>query len=350
MIQVAVIGAGRWGPNLIRNFNNGGRSCVRLVVDSREERLEAVRERFPEVGLSTDPNAAFAGAHIDAVVIATPTATHAALARAALEAGKHVMVEKPLTDGTASALELCRLAEQSGRVLLVGHVFLYNPAVRWIKDRIDSGSMGRIYHLASTRTNLGPIRVDVSAAWDLAAQDIAIFNHWLGAKPISVSALGHDWINPGIQDAVFATLRYPGQVLAHLHASWLNPRKVRTITLVADRQMLTYDDLDQAEPVRLHDKRVTTDRVKTEYVDTFGGFRSIVHTGDVTIPSIRMGEPLLAECMHFLDCVEKGVPVLSDGRQGLAVVAVLEAIDQSIAHSGREEAVRGLVSERVATR
>ncbi len=348
MIQIAVIGAGHWGPNLIRNFHHQGRSCVRRVVDLSAERLQAVRERYPEALLSSDAGDAFADPSVDAVVIATPTATHAELVRSALRAGKHVLVEKPLTDGSASARELCRLAEQMGRVLLVGHVFLYNPAVRWIKDRIERGSMGRIYHLSSTRTNLGPIRVDVSAAWDLAAQDISIFNHWLGAAPISVSALGHAWINPGIADAVFATLRYPNHVLANVHASWLNPRKVRTITIVADRQMLTYDDLDLSEPIRLHDKHVT-DEVSEEYVDTFAGFRSIVHTGDVTIPSIRMGEPLLAECMHFLDCIENGTPALTDGPQGLAVVAVLEAIDRSMARGGSEEPVQSLVELEAAT-
>ena len=340
MIRVAVIGAGHWGPNLIRNFSRSARSGVRRVVDLSEARLRAVGERYPEILLSTDSSTAFADDDVDAVVIATPTATHAELVRRALLAGKHVLVEKPLTDGSDSAGELCRLAEQTGRVLLVGHVFLYNPAVQWIKDRIDRGNMGRIYHLSSTRTNLGPIRVDVSAAWDLAAQDIAIFNHWLGSVPLSVSALGHDWINPGIEDAVFATLRYPDQVLANLHASWLNPRKVRTITIVADRQMLTYDDLDQAEPIRLHDKRVTEHKVPADFVDTFAGFRSIVHSGDVTIPSIRMGEPLLAECMHFLDCIENGTSAFTDGAQGLAVIAVLEAIDRSMAQGGKEEPVR----------
>jgi predicted dehydrogenase len=349
LIQVAVLGAGHWGPNLIRNFHYRGRSCVRRVVDLDQARLRAVHERYPEVLLSTDPADVFTDDRVDAVVIATPTASHAELVRQALRAGKHVLVEKPLTDGSASAHELCRLAERAGRVLLVGHVFLYNPAVQWIKERIDSGAMGRIYHLSSTRTNLGPVRIDVNAAWDLAAQDIAIFNHWLGSPPLGVSALGHDWINPGVEDAVFATLRYPDQVLANVHASWLNPRKVRTITIVADRQMLTYDDLDQAEPVRLHDKRVTDQRVSTDFVDTFAGFRSIVHSGDVTIPSIRMGEPLLAECMHFLDCIENGTPVLTDGAQGLAVIAALEALDRSMAQGGTEEPVRSLVQLEAAT-
>lgn len=336
MIQIAVIGAGHWGPNLIRNFDNGVRSRVRWVVDSNEERLGAVRARFPGPRCSQSASEAIEDPEVDAVVVATPTVTHAALVRAALEAGKHVFVEKPLTDEGVSSREIQELAERLDRVLLVGHVFLYNPAVRWIKERIDAGELGQIHYISSARTNLGPIRLDVNVAWDLAAQDIAIFNYWLGNNPISVSAVGSAWINPGVHDAVFATLRYPGDVLAHLHVSWLNPRKVRMITVVASGEMLTYDDMNLDEPLRLYDKRVVEESVSGELVDTFGAFRSVVHNGAVTIPPIRMGEPLAKECEHFLDCVETGSPALTGGREGLAVVRALEAIDWSLEHAGQE--------------
>jgi len=333
MLEIAVIGAGHWGPNLIRNFDNRLRSRVRWIIDRDESRLEAAAKRFPDAQLGTDVEAVFADRTLDAVVVATPTDTHAALVRRALEVGLHVMVEKPLTADSVSARELSALAEEQGRVLLVGHVFVYNPAVRWVKQRMDAGELGRIYYISSARTNLGPIRTDVSASWDLAAQDIAIFNYWLDGPPISASARGHAWINPGLQDAVFATFRYPGDILVHLHVSWLNPRKVREITVVAEDKMLSYDDMDAMEPIRLFDKRVN---VEEEFVDTFSGFRSVVHTGDITIPPVRMGEPLGAECMHFLDCIENGETPNTGGPEGVEVVRALEAMDRSMSQGGKE--------------
>lgn len=334
MLEIAVIGAGHWGPNLIRNFDNGRRSRVRWIVDRDERRLEIASSRFPDAKFRTGVDEVFQDPELGAVVIATPTATHAELARRALEADLHVMVEKPLTADAASARELTALAAEKQRVLLVGHVFVYNPAVRWVKQRLDSGELGRVYYISSARTNLGPIRTDVSAAWDLAAQDLAIFNYWLGETPVSVSARGHSWINPGLQDAVFATFRYGGDILAHLHVSWLNPRKVREITIVADDKMLSYDDMDSMEPIRLFDKRVKDP--EPEFVDTFSGFRSVVHTGDITIPPVRMGEPLNEECTHFLDCIEKGEVPRTGGAEGLEVVRALEAMDRSMSQSGME--------------
>src|SRR5262245_39898440 len=234
MIEVAVVGAGHWGPNLIRNFDNHTRSRVLWIVDTDPERLRAAEARFPAATCSTDAAQALADRRVQAVVIATPTSTHAVLTRAALESGRHVFVEKPLTTESSSARALSDLAARSKLVLVVGHVFVHNPAVQWVKQRLATGELGRLYYASSSRTNLGPIRTDVNVAWDLAAQDIAIFDYWFGATPETASAQGHGWLNGGTQDAVFATLRYPGDVLVHLHVSWLNPRKVRHITLVAD--------------------------------------------------------------------------------------------------------------------
>jgi len=339
MIEVAVLGAGHWGPNLIRNFDNQTRSRVRWIVDTDPERLRAAQERFPGATCSTDVSQALADRRVTAVVIATPTSTHAALTRAALESGRHVLVEKPLTNEASSARALSELAARSGLVLVVGHVFVHNPAVQWVKERLAAGELGRLYYASSARTNLGPIRTDVNVAWDLAAQDIAIFDYWLGATPKSVSAQGHGWLNGGTQDAVFATLRYPGDVLVHLHVSWINPRKVRHITLVAEQRMLTYDDSSPEEPIRIYDKRALP-RSTDPFVDTYAAFRSQVHSGDITIPPVRMGEPLQLECMHFLDCIEDGRSPLTGGPQAVAVVETLEAIDRSMAARGREEPVR----------
>jgi predicted dehydrogenase len=227
-------------------------------------------------------------------------------------------------------------------VLLVGHVFIYNTGVLRVNELIRSGDLGRIYYIAMQRTNLGPIRMDVNAAWDLAAHDLSIANYWLGCEPLTVSAIGGTWINSGVEDAVFATLRYPQDILVNLHASWLNPRKSRDITVIGDRRMLTLDDMNLSEPIRLYDKHVTEDVVRPAFVDTFASFRASVREGDIIIPSVSMGEPLRSECDHFLECVRSGATPKTDGRLGLAVVRSLEALERSMRNHGRAEEVRAL--------
>jgi len=339
MIRVAVLGAGHWGPNLIRSFHTHEASEVAWVVDPDAGRAALVRSRYPDVRVSARVEDALADDSVDAVVIATPTSTHYALSRAALEAGKHVLVEKPITTRSEQAEELCRLAEARERVLLVGHIFLYNAAVRHVKRMLDAGELGRVYYIAMERTNLGPIRGDVNAAWDLAAHDVAIVDHWLGGSAISVSATGGNWINAGIEDAVFATLRYGDGVLVNLHASWLNPKKARQITIVGDRRMLTLDDMNLAEPIRIYDKQVTDAPSQPAYVDTFASFRASIRDGDITIPRVSAGEPLKAECEHFLECIASGKPPLTGGASGVRVVRTLEAIARSIQNHAREERV-----------
>lgn len=341
MVGVAVVGAGRWGPNLIANFERSERSRVVAVVDSDESRLGEVADRFPSVRTGTDVGAVMADGSVDAVVIATPTRSHFELARAALEHGKHVLVEKPLTHSVETSRELCAAAGRAGRVLMVGHVFVYNAAARRVKDYLIDGDLGRVYYVSMVRTNLGPIRVDVDAAWDLAAHDIALASYWLDAEPLTVSAAGGAFINSGIADVVFATLRYPGDVLVSLHASWLNPRKARDITVVGDRRMLTFDDVNPAEPLRLYDKQVTDSRSSPAFVDSIDSFRMSVHEGDITVPRVPASEPLANECEHFLDCVIDGKDPLSGGREGLAVVRALDALSRSLAEGGREIRVDG---------
>jgi predicted dehydrogenase len=259
--------------------------------------------------------------------------------KAALDAGKHVLVEKPLATDVRHGEELVALGQRAGRVLMVGHVFLYNTAVREVRRYIESGALGRLYYVSMVRTNLGPIRGDVNAAWDLASHDIAIANYWLAGEPVSATAYGGAWLNEGIEDAVFATLRYPDGVLAHLHASWLHPRKSRDITVVGDRRMLTFDDLSLTEPLRIYDKQVTETPAPPAYVDTFASFRASVRDGDITIPKITAGEPLKAECDHFLACIAAKSAPFTDAAAGLAVVRALEAIQRSLRAGGREERV-----------
>ncbi|HEY0513845.1 MAG TPA: Gfo/Idh/MocA family oxidoreductase [Thermoanaerobaculia bacterium] len=339
ILRIAVIGAGHWGPNLIRNFHNHTTSEVAWVIDRDEARLRLAESRYPGLRVSADPAVAFADPEVDAVVISTPTITHYDLASTALAAGKHALVEKPIAANVEEAEALCELAEQRGLVLMTGHVFLFNGAIRRIKEYLDQGQLGRLFYISMIRTNLGPIRMDVNAAWDLAAHDVAIANDWLGVVPLHAAAQGGSWINPGVEDAVFANLWYPDGVMVNLHVSWLSPRKVRDITVVGEKGMLTFDDMNLSEPLRLYDRQVTEQRSTPGFIDTFASFRTSIREGDIRIPKVAMSEPLKAECDHFLECVASGARPLSDGRTGAAAVRVLDAISRSIRNGGGKEAV-----------
>lgn len=341
MVRIAVVGAGHWGPNFINNFHTSKRSEVAWVVDRDQARIAAVKERFPGVRTSLQFDDVLEDSSVDAIVVATPTKTHFDLARRALESGKHVLVEKPMTDSSATSEELCEISNRVGRVLMVGHIFIFNDAAGEVKRIIESGALGRIYYVSMVRTNLGPIRIDVDASWDLATHDVSLVSHWLDAFPSSVSAVGGSWINSGIADAVFATLRYPNDVLVNLHSSWLNPRKARDITVVGEGQMLTFDDLNLMEPLRIYDKQVMGEQSEVAFVDSFASFRMSVRTGDITIPRVPTGEPLRNECESFLDCVIDGETPLSGGPEGLSVVRVLEAMARSLREGGSEIKVEG---------
>lgn len=333
MTGVAVVGAGHWGPHLIRNFNDHLASQVLWVVETDDVRRRAIGERFPAVTLTDSIDDALQDPRVDAMVIATPTRTHAELAGAALRAGKHVLVEKPLAHTIRDSRELVDLADESGLVLMVGHVFLFNPAYQAAKGLIDEGHLGRIRYVSMVRTNLGPVRVDVNAAWDLASHDISIANHWLDAQPVEVSATGGSWLNEGVHDVVFATLRYPEGQMVHIEASWLNPRKRRLTSVVGSERMLTVDDMDLNEPLRIYDKGVVESGAHS-ITDTFAGFRAQIREGEVRIPHVSTGEPLRRECEAFLDRIAGKPDTLSDGWTGLKVVAALDAIDRSMEAGG----------------
>jgi predicted dehydrogenase len=339
MIRVAVIGAGQWGPNLIRNFHNKQTSEVVWIIDRDAVRLDEVHARFPDVQTAGDSEQALRDPSVDAVVVATPTSTHYALAKEALERGKHVLVEKPLTTQVKQGLRLLELAAHQRLILMVGHVFVYNPAIRKVKEYLDAGHLGKLYYVSMVRTNFGPIRLDVNAAWDLAAHDLSIVNYLLDAEPLSVSAIGGTWINQGIEDAVFATIRYPQGVLVNLHASWLNPRKARDITVVGEKRMLTFDDMNLNEPLRFYDKQVTDPCTRPTYVDSFASFHASVRKGDITVPKVPLGEPLATQCTHFLECIVSGKRPFTGAPEGIAVVRALEAMQRSIHARGREEQV-----------
>jgi predicted dehydrogenase len=330
MLVINCIGVGHWGPNLVKAFATHPEARVGTVCDLSEERLALVRRNVPTVArFSTDSQAAATDPAADAVVIATPVSSHYALAKTALEAGKHVLVEKPLCRSVAEGETLLALAREMGKLLCVGHVFLFNNAVRGVRNLIRSGELGRINYIYSTRTNLGPFRSDVNALWDLAAHDLSILDYWLGAEPIAVTANGKSYLNPAIEDVVFASFHYPNNVVGSLHASWLNPRKVREITIVAENKMVVMDDINLNEPIRIYHKSVAVER-EPIYSDSFGSFRMLIRGGDITIPSVNGPEPLQAECNHFIDCIRGRAEPINDGPSGLRVLRALEAADRSM--------------------
>jgi len=331
LIRLAVIGCGRWGPNHLRTFQSLPGSSVAMVVDPDTERLESIRQTNPDLRCERDHWAAFDDPTIDAVVVATPMSTHYQLVRDAMLSGKHVLCEKPLCETAKEGEELLELAEANRRLLMVGHVFLFNAGVERLRELVHGGELGRLYYLAAARTNLGPIRPDANAAYDLATHDIAIFNWIIGAQPEAASATGAAFLQPEVEDVVFISLRYPGNVAASIQASWLDPKKVRQITVVGSERMATWDDLQLNTPMAIFDKGA---KVVTDYGD-FGEFlRLSTWEGDVRLPKIGSEEPLKAQARQFLEFLDRGRVERSDGAFALGVVKTLEAVAASIRSGG----------------
>lgn len=328
-VATALIGYGYWGPNLARNLYQNKAARLAVICDSAAERLVDVPRLYPGVATAADAGAVFADPAVEAVVISTPVRTHYALARAALQSGKHVLVEKPIALSSAECTDLIGLAERGKRTLMVGHTFEYNPAVLKIKELIDKDEIGQVYYVYSNRVNLGRVQRDVNVLWSIAPHDISILIYLLGAMPVEVSARGATYLSEGIEDVVFATLAFPNNVLAHVHASWLDPGKVRRMTVVGSRKMVVYDDVDSEAKIKIYDKGVYR---KGDPV--FGEFQFRLHSGDIFIPKIDMNEPLQVECQHFLDCIRTGQQPRSDGESGRRVVRVLEAAQESLVHGG----------------
>lgn len=332
MVSVGVIGCGHWGPNHIRVFSQIPKVKVRMCADPDAVRLASVQAQFPEVRTTLDPRDVIAHPEIDAVCIATPTATHADLVRQALAAGKHVLCEKPLSLKSEECLELKRIADAHNKVLAVGHIFLFHEGIRKIKEYIVSGELGHVYYAHSQRTNLGPFRYDVNALWDLAPHDVAIFNYLFDAVPLSVGARGQKCLKTSLDDLAFATLEYPKNILVNVHVSWLDPCKVRRITIVGDQKMAVWDDLDNLGPIKLYDKHVEKTQV---FYQTYGEFQLLSKEGSITIPKIAAQEPLKAQNQYFIGSIEKRTPPqLIDVQKAYDVVRTLEAIQASVDSGG----------------
>jgi len=305
---------------------------VKICADISEKRLQHMKGLYPSIEVTSDYKDIVNDPEIDAIVASTPVSSHFEVAQAALEAGKHVFVEKPLTRTVDEGVTLVELAEKEKRTLMVGHTFVFTAAVNKIKELIDSGELGEIYYISTSRVNLGIFQDDINVVWDLAPHDISIMNFVLNSRPESVTAIGHSYIRPGIEDIAFVTMKYPGDKLANMHVSWLNPSKIRKTTVVGSKKMLVYDDVSSLEKIRIYDKGVT---VQPHY-DTFGEFQLSYRYGDISIPRLDDAEPLKIECQHFIYCIEKGDRSSSSGRDGLEVLLALDAADRSIKENGRE--------------
>jgi len=330
MLHAALVGTGYWGPNLANSIQRTGKGVLHWLCDVNPKNLDALARRYPHAKATAEIEVVVADPAVDAVIISTPTATHYALGRQVLEAGKHALIEKPLTTNSREAADLVRLAEERRRVLMVGHVFEYNPAIRVVDDLIKSGELGEIYYMSFERTNLGPVRTDVSALWDLATHDAAIMCDFMSAAPVSVTAKGQCYLNPGIDDVVFATFIFDRGVAAHIHASWLNPNKVRQVTVVGSRKMAVCDDLDLRQPVRLYDKHLGLPAL-SEITGSFLQHKTLVVDSGAIIPVVQTKEPLLREVDEFFDCIISGQKPRADGVSGWRVVAFMEAATESIA-------------------
>lgn len=330
MIKLGIIGIGGWGKNLLRNFQEGPGAEVVIAADKVEARRAAAGEKYPELTLTDDYTAILSHPDIRAVVVATPGATHYEIARDCLEAGKDVFVEKPMALTAADCEELCRLAAERELILMVGHLLLFHPAVRKLKEEVEAGTIGDLYYLYSQRLNLGKIRRSENALWTFAPHDVSVALYLIGKPAAAVSARGGSYIQKEVADVAFITVTFAGGVMAHIHVSWLDPHKVRRVTIVGSRKMLVFDDMDSSEPVRIYDKGVPE---RLAY-DTYGEYLNLRY-GDVQIPWVRAGEPLRAETGHFIECVRERKTPLADGRNGLAVVSVLEAAQRSLEEGGR---------------
>ena len=330
IIQIGVVGCGYWGPNLIRNLKQNPECHLKVLCDVSEQRLRHMIRLYPDLGTTTRFDELVNDPALDAVVIATPVRFHYEMAKACLEAGKHVFVEKPMARTAAEGEELVELAQKQQLVLMVGHTFLFSPAVRRMKEIIEAGDIGEIQYISARRLNLGLFQKDINVAWDLAPHDISIILHLLEEQPSTISCQGSSHVTRGIEDVTMMYLNFRKNRCAFVQNSWLDPKKVRQMTVVGSQRMIIYDDTEPLEKLKIYDARV---EVPPHY-DTFAEFTYSYHYGDAYIPYIKQDEPLKLECQHFLDCIHHGQIPITGGQLGLEVVRILEAASESLNQQG----------------
>ena len=331
MIKVGVIGYGYWGPNLVRSMFEAAETQVVAVSDMREERLSLVHSRYPSVKITTDHRELLDDPEIDAIAIATPVHAHYDLALLALQSGKHVFVEKPMTSTSMQAIRLIDEAERRNLVLMVDHTFVYTGAVRKIKDLVASGKLGDIYYYDSTRINLGLFQRDVDVIWDLAVHDLAIMDYVLPYSPCAVAATGINHVTGGTENLAYLTMFFEENVIAHVNVNWLSPVKIRRTLIGGSKQMIVYDDMEPSEKVKIYDKGITVTPGTDSLYKALVGYRS----GDMFAPQLDVSEALKVELTHFAECIENGRTPITDGRAGLQVVRILESASISMRQRGK---------------
>jgi predicted dehydrogenase len=331
MINIGVIGYGYWGPNLVRNFSESGVADVTWVSDLSEDRLALVRSRYPATKTTVEFGELFADPELDAVAIATPVSTHFDLALKALQAGKHVFLEKPLTETSEQARQLISEAKSRGLVLMVDHTFIFTGAVRKVKELIESGEIGDIYYYDSTRVNLGLVQTDVNVIWDLAVHDLAIMDYIFKERPVAVSATGMSHIPNRPANIAHMSLFFESPMIANIQVNWLAPVKLRQTLIGGSQKMIVFDDLEPSEKIKIYDKGITLGEDKEGIYKTLVGYR----TGDMWAPKLDSIEALGAEARYFVECIEEGKTPVNDGDAGLTVVRILEAATQSMQERGR---------------
>lgn len=329
-LNVGVVGCGYWGPNLIRNFRSLGDCKLKVICDLDQSRLNHMKNLYPEVEATTDFKYVLGAAGVDAVIIATSVKSHHGLAKACLMSGKHVFVEKPLAASAEECEELNAIAQEKGLILMVGHTFLYSAPVRKIKEIVDRGDIGEIRYINARRLNLGLYQKDINVTWDLAPHDISIVQYILDDEPVSVNCRGTAHVTPGIEDVTTLCLNFRKERTAIIQSSWLDPRKVREMTIVGSKRMIVYDDCQPLEKIKIYDARVET----PPRYDTFAEFTYAYHYGDMYIPYLKQEEPLKVECQHFLDSINNSRQPLTCGRKGLELVKILEASSASLRQGG----------------
>jgi len=340
---IGVIGCGYWGPNLLRNFAENEAAQLRWICDLDEKRLGAMGRRYPAARTTADYRDLIADAELDAVAVVTPVATHFQIAKEALAAGKHVLMEKPLTATAREAEELIELADKNHRVLMVDHTFVYTGAVRKMKEILASGELGDLLYFDSVRINLGLFQRDINVLWDLAPHDLSIMDYLIERQPEGVSALGSCHIEPGIENIAYLMMQFADDFIAHFHFNWLAPVKIRRTLIAGARKMILYDDIEPTEKVRVYDKGVTANRIGDREAD----YQTLVsyRTGDVWAPKLDATEALRHVVAEFVDSIRERRKPLTDGEAGLRVVRILEAAQQSIKQGGQ---VRLLGSAAIA--
>jgi len=329
-LRLGLIGAGRWGQHLVRNFATANRCRLRWICDYDQQIRQRMAKLYPDADVTAEVADLLADPDLDAVAIATDAASHVPLASRSLEAGKHVYCEKPLALAVSDAVALSTLADRCNRRLMVGHLLEYHPCVRYLRNMIQQGHLGQVYYIYSQRLNLGVVRNDENAWWSLAPHDISVICHLFDAEPVTVAATGRYFLQPQIEDIVFATLAFSDGRLANIHVSWLDPHKIRKLTVVGSERMVSFDDMEASEKIRIYDKSAS-------YHPQVGNFAEAItlRTGDVLIPKVEQTEPLKIEVQHFVDAILDGKPIQTDAADGLRVVRVLQAGSESLRSGGQ---------------